>query len=201
MKKLLSIAFILLFVSCQADLDEERLQACANGDQAACRELGKGLKPPAPPLPVLVLGAEEIKNMVFNKTCTVISIDITDEELADLGVTTSISVESMIGGTHLLDESSNSIGGQTGTEYTTMKKYGVSNLNVSVAYPLEGGDLETAATKHNFKVKKRLDGETVLFKADYKAYNDGRLVGMVHWMVYPGGYLMNPDIEIVLKCE
>ena len=202
MKNLLVLGLLVLGLSsCKMDMEDTEL--CANGDQLACQRLADSLTTPPP---ARVMSEESISPLIHNKTCTVKSINTTQEELEDLGLVSETSVESFLGRTFdmtSLYETST----PSGTSYTNFQTSPHTGLTFHVAQTIEGDeDEEIAAAKHKFKLRgvNLTQAERFYMIANFKAYDDGRMVGTVSWIRSASGWLRvenNFEMKVVLECK
>ena len=200
MKTLLSVAFLLLFVGCK--VDEEQLQDCANGNQAACKDIGEELTPPADP--VIVTSKQDVSALIYNKVCTVKSSNVIQEDLNDLGFSSPKSIDDFIGNEYDMTAKWDSTV-SSGNTYTNFQTSPSTGLTFHIAHANDDEEEEITASRHMFKLRAAYgEGTFYMITNSVEAYDDGRVIGTIGWVRSNTGWLQienHIDMTVTLDCK
>ena len=199
MKQLLTIFCLLFFVGCQ--VDEEQLQDCANGNQAACQDIGDNLTPREP---AKITSEEDISELIYNNICTVKSSNVIQEDLNDLGFSSPKSIEDFIGNEYDMTSTWASTV-SSGNTYTNFQPSPNTGLTFHIAHTNGDEEEEVTASRHMFKLRAAYgEGNFYMITNSVEVYDDGRVIGTIGWIRSNTGWLQienHIDMTVTLECK
>ena len=199
MKKLLPIFGLLLLVSCNV----EETGDCLNGDKSACERAAKVER-------AEIKDWVKITDFLVNKTCSLSSIDITDEEVELEGGEKDISFEEVAGFNSTLDLAENRTG-TSGMEYKSLTDSLVSGdgIRMTVSASEDGSNNTVILGLRSYTTELG----AFSMRGKFKLFNDGvlevdhyftRLNKGPHWKKYIGSSELTEegiDFKYTITCK
>ena len=206
MKNLLVLGLLVLGLSSCKNIDMEDLEACANGNQAMCKDVGDSITPPpAPPAePVKLTSEADISELIYNNVCTVKSSNVIQEDLNDLGFSSPKSIEDFIGNEYDMTSTWASTV-SSGNTYTNFQTSPSTGLTFHIAHANVDEEEEVTASRHMFKLRAAYgEGNFYMITNSVEAYDDGRVIGTIGWVRSNTGWLQienHIDMTVTLECK
>ena len=196
-KKLLPILGLLLLVSCEGELTEEQIADAVNGT-------GTVTVPPPPPKPIT--NWLDKAEFLTDKTCTVTSTTLTDDDIANFG-SNATSVNYLIGQEFKLGSGTYFYSTGTGRSYLDFESSVALNGNARMFI---GANKEETHNTLSIGTPSSNDDAYLSTRSSYTLDDEGNMVGTMQWIGTdvgrdgPGLTMFDQETEvftITLKCK